>query len=255
MQFKFGGAIVRFWLLAGSISVASAADPATNLPAPKRITVPKLNASIKVDGNLKESVWKKAAVLTPFLRNDGSGAGKDATELLVWYDDQSLYLGWKCSDHDIQATFTKRDSKFWEEEVAELFITPGNLNRYFELQWNPLGGVFDAIISNVLDAKGMSSRFDGDWDYTAKGMISAVRRKGVVGDTAKKDTYWHVEVRVPFSDFGTAPPKPGDVWRGNFYRFNRGKGHAAEPLSWSPTLTPSFHQPNRFGFLEFGEAK
>jgi hypothetical protein len=24
-------------------------------------------------------------------------------------------------------------------------------------------------------------------------------------------------------------------------------------LSWSPTLLPSFHQPTRFGYLEFGE--
>ena len=24
-------------------------------------------------------------------------------------------------------------------------------------------------------------------------------------------------------------------------------------LSWSPTRLPSFHQPNRFGYLEFGK--
>ena len=59
----------------------------------------------------------------------------------VWYDDKALYLGWTCIDSDIQATFTKRDSKFWEEEVAEFFVTAKELKRYFELQWNPLGGV------------------------------------------------------------------------------------------------------------------
>lgn len=237
---------------APAIAADSTPEPQT-LPAPKRVVVPKLHGSVKIDGELSESLWNQAASLQPFYENETAGNELEHTELRLWYDDTALYLGWTCRDIDIQATFTNRDSKFWEEEVVEMFITPKALNQYFELQWNPLGGVFDAIITNTLDAKGLSKAFEGDWSFTAKGMKSAVKLKGTPNNSDDKDEFWQVEVMVPFDDLGQTAPKPGDVWRGNFYRFNRTKGLPVEQLSWSPTLLPGFHQPTRFGFLEFGK--
>jgi hypothetical protein len=227
-------------------------DPKT-LPAPKRVVIPKLHGTLKLDGDLDEPVWKKAAVLNPFFKNDGSAREREQTEVRLWYDDAALYLGWTCTDSDIQATFTARDSKFWEEEVVEFFVTPKELKRYFELQWNPLGGVFDAIIDNQLDERGVSKNFTGDWSFTAKGMKSAVKVKGTVANSSDKDEFWQVEVMIPFADLGQPTPKPKDVWRANFYRFNRGKDQPAELLSWSPTMFPGFHEPIRFGYLEFGK--
>ncbi len=227
-------------------------DP-KSLPAPKRVLVPKLQGPVTVDGDLNEPVWTKAAVLSPFFHNDGSGPEREKTVVRIWYDDTALYLGWTCTDSDIQATFTARDSKFWEEEVVEFFVTSKTLNRYFELQWNPLGGVFDAIIDNKLDQQGVSTNFTGDWDFTAKGMKSAVKVKGTISNSNDKDEMWQVEVVVPFADLGEPTPKPAAVWRANFYRFNRAKDQPSELLSWSPTQFPSFHQPARFGYLEFGK--
>jgi hypothetical protein len=242
-------------VLANLISLSAAekpADPKT-LPDPKRVVVPKLSGSLAIDGDLSEPVWAKAAVLKPFTPNAGSGQEREQTEVRLWYDDAALHIGWICTDADIQATFTARDSKFWEEEVAEFFVTAKDLSRYFELQWNPLGGVFDAIITNQLDERGVSRKFDGDWSYTAKGMKSAVRMKGTAANSSDKDEFWRAEVTIPFADLDQPTPKLGDVWRANFYRFNRGKDQPAELLSWSPTMLPGFHQPTRFGFLEFGK--
>lgn len=232
------------------LSVALAAE-APAQPAPKRVSVPKLKATLQLDGRLDEPVWRQAAVLKPFLHNNGQGTGTEATEVRLWYDDHALHIGWICQDSDIQATFTQRDSKFWEEEVVEFFVTRQSLDRYFELQWNPLGGVFDAIIRNQLDERGLSRKFEGDWDFTAQGMKSAVLVDGTVSNAKDTDRSWQVEVTVPFADLDSKSPKPGEVWRANFYRFNRGSGRPAELLSWSPTLLPSFHQPSRFGYLEF----
>jgi len=229
-----------------------AADPAS-LAAPKRVKLPKLRGVLTMDGDLSEAVWAKAAIVPSFFPNDGAGREREKTELRLWYDDTALYLAWTCSDSDIQATFTARDSKFWEEEVVEFFITPKTLGRYFELQWNPLGGVFDATIDNELDERGVSKKFTGDWSFTAQGMKSAVKLKGSVSNSNDRDEFWQVEVSVPFADFGQAAPKSGDVWRGNFYRFNRARDQTPELLSWSPTQLAGFHQPTRFGYLEFGE--
>lgn len=245
-------------LVVGFVSLVSLT--ADDAPAPKssptlpHVVVPKLEAVIQVDGRLHEAVWKKAAVLTPLYRNDDSGRERERTQIRLWYDDQALYIGWTCRDSDIHGTFTQRDSKLWEEgEVVEFFVGPQSLNRYFELQWNPVGGIFDAIIENELDEHGMSKAFHGEWSYTAREMKSAVKVKGTVENSSDRDKSWRVEIRLPFADLNQPIPKAGEVWRANFHRYNRGKGHPTELLSWSPTLNPSFHQPSRFGYLEFGK--
>lgn len=233
---------------------AADANPAKAPPAPLKTVIPRLKAAISIDGNLSEPVWKQAVLLQPFLKNDGTGPEREHTQVRLWYDDEALYLGWTCQDVDIQATFTNRDSKFWEEEVVEFFVTPGPLSNYFELQWNPLGGVFDAVISNKLDPNsGISKSFEGDWSFTASGMRSAVKLVGTPNNSKDIDEFWQVEVRLLFSDLKIPTPKAGDVWRGNFYRFNRTTGLPVEELSWSPTCLPGFHQPGRFGTLVFGK--
>jgi hypothetical protein len=236
---------------AADVSRTVAPDPAA-LPAPRRVIVPKLQGELTLDGEFKEPVWAGAVVLGPFVPAGGLGAARESTVVRMWYDDTALYLGWTCLDTDIQATFTARDSKFWEEEVVEFFVTRGELTRYYELQWNPLGGEFDAIITNTLDERGVSRKFEGDWSYTAKGMRSAVKVRGTVQKSDDRDESWQVEVSIPFADLGGPAPKPGEVWRANFYRFNRGTGHPVEMLSWSAPILNGFHQPARFGFLEFG---
>jgi hypothetical protein len=237
---------------AAATAFLSQAPASPSLPEPKSAVVPKLEARVTIDGVLDEAAWQKAARLAPFVRHDTMAASRVTTEVRVWYDADALYLGWTCQDGDIQATFTQHDSRFWEEEVVEFFVTPAGLNRYFELQWNPLGGTFDAIISNELAADGQSQKRDGDWSYTAKTMTSAVKVDGSVQNSDDRDERWTVEARVPFSDLNARTPTPGSVWRANFYRFNRDRGAEPEQLSWSPTVWPGFHQPARFGYLRFG---
>lgn len=239
--------------LAGFCFTAAAGTPANTAPEPRRVVVPKLSGALQVDGRLEEAVWQRAAVLESFVPNRGEGSDSEGTEVRLWYDDQELHMGWVCTDRDIQATFTGRDRRFWEEEVAEFFVTYGGLEQYFELQWNPLGGVFDAIIHNQLGPDGRSEKFTGDWSYTAGRMKSAVHLDGTPGNNSDADRGWTVEVSVPFSDLNTSAPRPGAVWRANFYRFSRGSNDPELQLSWSPTRLPGFHEPSRFGYLEFGK--
>jgi hypothetical protein len=235
-------------LLIGGCAAPPVHDP---FPPPKTVQVPMLEGHIQIDGRLTEGMWSRAARLTPFVQYDTQAPARVRTDVRVWYDSAALYLGWVCDDPDIQATFKARDSKFWEEEVVEFFVAPGPLESYYELQWNPLSGAFDALIKNQLDQEGRSVKFDGDWSYTASGMTWAVEVDGSVQDSKDRDVRWTVEVRIPFADFKQGTPRPREIWRGNFYRYNRDTGHEPELLSWSPTIWPGFHQPKRFGYLEF----
>jgi len=103
---------------------AGAADPKT-LPPPKHAVIPKLAGPVKIDGELDEAVWGKAVVLEPFFQNEGSaGPELEHTQVRLWYDDAALYLGWKCMDADIHATFTNRDSHFWRRNAWSFSSPP-----------------------------------------------------------------------------------------------------------------------------------
>ncbi len=241
---------IRFLLPAGLIAAAAGAAVAAALPDPRSISIPRIAAQVAIDGALDERVWQNAARVTGFVQHDTMTPARVRTEVRVWYDEAALYLGWTCEDPDIQATFTSRDSRFWDEEVVEFFVTPAPLARYFEFEWNPLGSTFDAIIANTLGPDGQSQGIKGDWSYTAAAMTYAAHADGTVQNSGDLDRGWSVEVRLPFADIGTTPNR-GDVWRGNFYRFNRDRDRPVEQLSWSPTVWPGFHQPARFGYLRF----
>jgi len=192
---KRGAALIAAGLIAGP-AAASGQQPAN--PAPERITIPRSDSPVTVAGRLDEAVWQTAAGLS-LVRNDGPGAGREATDVRLFYDRSALYVGWIVSDSDIQGTFTERDSRYWEEEVDELFITSGDLTRYIELQWNPLGAVFDAIIMNTLGYSGISEGIEDDWTYTAAGMTNAVTLLGTV-EGASDRRIRHPGVRATVTD-------------------------------------------------------
>ncbi len=215
------------------------------------VSVPRYEGNVSIDGVLDEASWERAMVLKPLVKNGDGERGLYRTQVRLFASDEALYIGWEIDDDDIQATFTARDSHFWEEEVVEFFLATNEITDYFEFQWNPLGGIFDARIRNRLGRDGKSKGIEGDWSYTAAKMKSRVQVNGTVANDTDTDHGWVVEVAIPYSDLGIAPPKKGTQWRANFYRFNRGGSVSVEKQSWSPTLDPSFHQPSRFGILRF----
>ena len=59
-----------------------------------------------------------------------------------------------------------------------------------------------------------------------------------------------IEVRIPMSALSTKAPEPGTRWRINLYRHDTATNGF---LAFSPTLTNTFHTPDRFGWLEFAK--
>ena len=55
---------------------------------------------------------------------------------------------------------------------------------------------------------------------------------------------------MPLDVPGFSVPKPGEHWRLNLYRCDKANNAY---LAWSPALKGSFHTPEKFGVLEFGE--
>ena len=82
-------------LLLGVALLAAAGPVYIGSERQTRVEIPRLDATVEVDGRLTEPVWQQAARLTGFSQyapDDGRAAG-DETEVLVWYSPTAIYFG------------------------------------------------------------------------------------------------------------------------------------------------------------------
>lgn len=153
-----------------------------------------------------------------------------------------------------------RDDPLYDEEVVEIFLAPGGeLTRYFELELNPGNTLFDARIrSPNLERSTMQvdtawSCLDVETRVHATVPVHAEPWDAGRAPMEARAGIWLALWRMPFAGLEAEPPRPGTVWRGNFYRIDRGPRD--QYLAWSATGEdpPNFHVPRRFGRIVFTE--
>ncbi|MSR82947.1 MAG: hypothetical protein EXS58_08480 [Candidatus Latescibacteria bacterium] len=245
-----------------------------------RYTIQRATTPIAVDGHLDEFAWEKAAQINGFERilNNYDQITRPTRAKMLW-DDQHLYFAFVCQDPDMWTYLTKEDDSFWDEEVVEIFIDPdGDAKNYLELEVNQDNAKVDLVIHTL------KPEWDSSIPWDIKGLQTAVALYGTVNDD-KADQGWTVEIAIPYSAMaegitgGGAAPKVGDSWRLNLYRIERKGGRQVrselvqakgqksayidslsdlyndqtEYTAWSETYTRGFHDPSRFGIVEFGE--
>ncbi len=188
------------------------------------------------------ATWREVPALPALLLADGRGPAEHDTRVRLFHDGATLHVRFDCTDADVWATHTRRDAPLWEEEVVELFLAPGADDpvSYFEIEVNPLGAVFDAVVRNPHgDRRGMI--VDTGWD--CPGLVAGAVIEPDAGA-------WSAWLSVPWSSVAPAGELPRE-WRANFYRIERPRAGRAEFSCWSPTCTEpaDFHRPARFGRL------
>lgn len=239
-------------ILCATLTVGGAAPPAPPAPA-KRLVAIQTTTPVKVDGKLDDEIWSKAASSGAFV-NTMSGAKVELeTQAKVAWDDKFLYVAFSSKDPDVWTTLTKRDDKLWTQEVVEVFIDANaDKKDYVELQVNPRGTIFDSYLPAY-------RKNQNDWNSKLK---AAVQIDGTLNKREDTDKGWTVEMAIPWADTkgrGTyemeLPPKPGAVWRVNFFRFDHPKGKPPAASAWSPPRVGDFHVLDKFGELVFGDAE
>lgn len=178
----------------------------------------------------------RGCTAVPLRRATDGAMPRLATSLVLYHDGECLTALFLGDDDGVHASFLRHDEPLWQEDVVELFLAPERASRYFEIEVNPLGTTFDAVIDSPdLDRATMAA----DLAWTCEGLFAAVRTTPSSLD---------VVVRVPFASIGA---KAEGEWRANFYRIDRGA--ADEYTAWQPTMKtpPDFHVPRAFGGLSF----
>ena len=212
-------------------------DNATHLLA-RSLPLPVMKAThiardFAPDGKLDEPEWQRAApVHLDYQSSDATPRADISTSVRALWSDSFLYLAYECPFTNLTSFSPAQKEErigLWEKDVVEAFIA-SELPRYTEYEWAPNGDWLD--LSCEPDKK------DFAWNSRMESSASVDEENHV----------WRIEVRIPMRSLTTEPPEPGTRWRIDLYRHDTGtKGF----LAFSPTLTNTFHTPERFGWLEF----
>jgi len=195
------------------------------------LSIPRAMFSIEDPWELPDGV---APVL---LRRATDGALPHlATSVAVWWDERYLNTLFAGDDDAVIASYFEHDAPLWQEDVVEIFAAPQAPTRYFEIEVNPLGTLFDALIDSP---DGVRATMRTDLGWNCDGLFAATRR------TAH---HFSTIIRVPFEPLGGAPVR-GDRWRGNFFRVDRHPARGDEFSAWQPAMKvpADFHVVAAFG--------
>ena len=197
-----------------------------------RVEVPRVEATVQVDGQLTEPVWQQAARLAGFSQyspDDGRPAA-DETEILVWYSPTAIHFGIRAhaAPGSVRATLADRD-RIDNDDWIQFYISTFDDGRQATMFGvNPLGVQSDGALVEGAGGGGGHGGFGGigggrqapdlspDFVFESKGHLT--------------DYGYEVEVRIPFKSlrYQTAPSQN---WGLHVIRRVQSTGHED---SWVP---------------------
>ena len=211
---------------------------ARSLPKP-RLRAARIAEDYVPDAQLGKPGWNLAQPVHLERGTKDASARPDLSTLVrARWSDRFLYLWFECPYTQLTEfrppSFEKKRMGLWERDVVEAFIgaSADPVNRYKEFQVAPTGERLDLALA-------LPER-DFEWTsgFEAAVQVDAPHRK------------WYAEWRIPLSAISPERPQPGDLWRINLLRCD----YANQAfLAWNPSLSGTFHVPERFGLLEFVE--
>jgi hypothetical protein len=128
-------------------------------------------------------------------------------------------------------------NQLWNWDVAEVFIGSDfkNIKRYKEFEVSPQGEWIDLDID--LD----KPHHEDGWVWNSG--FEVVAR---IDRTAK---VWYGAMRIPLATLEDHTPAAGDSFRVNLFS-SQGKPPMRKNITWQPTMSDTFHVPERFGTLK-----
>lgn len=171
-----------------------------------------------------------------FMNVEG-GLAKERTAVAVFYDDNNLYIRFKCYDkapHNIVKKYKTHDDPVYLDDDLEIFIDPANgSNNYYQFLLNPIGTKAEAKgITDYLSKEYEVSRLDWKWDANWTSDIEI-----------KKDS-WEGVISIPMNAIGLSIPTEGKI---NICRSYRGREEASSLF----VRRIDWHNPKEWGNIVF----
>lgn len=201
--------------------------------------VPKSEALEKMDGELTDAAWKKAAKVE--LNDIYNGAKpKVKTELLLFCTDDALHLGFKCEEPKLEE-LKLNEGEIWSRDEVEIFFEPAK---------DTIRRCYHQVI---VDAG--NDTWKGRCHIYPKHKHLQLREEWsprIETAAAKGDKSWSLEVKIPFAEMtmSDAAKLKKTLWRFNANRLRPGKGGEDEQsMSWAVLGEKFFHNAGKFGYM------
>jgi len=219
---------------------------------PPQYTIHRTRTPPKIDGQLESTVWAVVPSVGKFHFPWWTAGKREQTRAQLLWDDDCLYLAYRCEDAHIWATHTERDSPVYRDDCVELFTAPNPAQpqNYFNIEMNVRRAFLDRHHPDGPGRKPVKN-------WNATGVRIATRVQGTLNDDSDEDQYWILEAAIPLKNFQSVaqhtPPHSGDVWHVNLNRLG-GKTNP-QHSQWSPGRSPkpAFHAPQYFGRMRFSD--
>jgi len=237
------------WLCLTAPAGHNQAAVATQPSARPRLSV-KPAQDFAVTGQGDHAAWQQVE-WTPLRRRQPDGHPYESRFKML-YSPTGLYFLMDATDRTLTATMTEDFMDLWNEDVFEVFLwTDERYPVYFEYEISPLNRELPIIIPNF------GGKFLGwrPWHYEGPRQIrknTSVR--GGPRESRAAIEGWRAEFFIPYAlltPLQNVPPKPGTIWRANFYRMDHDGGKRTQ-WEWAP-VGESFHEYQKFGDLVFAD--
>jgi len=227
-----------------------------------------------LDGNIEKDFWADIPYTDEFQDIEGPTlpTPRFSTRAKIAWDDNNIYFAAKLMGDEIWSYFaTERDDVIFRDNDFEIFIDPdSDTQQYYEFEMNARNTVWDLLLTKAYRDNGKPvNAFD------IKGLATAVHIEGELNNPSADNTWWSVEVVMPFTTLIECTPKNvnpvcGDYWRVNFSRVQwkvdvidnnfvkRTNPETGMPLPednwvWAPTGVINIHYPEMWGFVFFAD--
>jgi hypothetical protein len=200
----------------------------------------KAGEDVAPDTNATSPFWRGAGLVYADKAPYGQNQPRYRTEVRSRWTERNLYFLFVCPYEALNLRPSPSSSsetfQLWDWDVAEVFIGSDfqDIPRYREFEVSPQAEWVD------LDIDLSKPHHEDGWRCNS-GFKVAARI-----DPATK--IWYGSMRIPFSVLESHPPAVGDKFRIDLFRSQGPRPNRIEVV-WQPTMSHTFHTPERFGLL------
>jgi len=215
----------------------------------------RTSAAPPLDGKWEAKPWAAAATAEVAWFHPSGSEHRPRTQVRVLYDEGALYVFFRVEDRWVRAVASGFQGPVYEDSCVEFFVRPREQGGYFNFEINCGGTLLLYHIEDPRRTPAGFARFTPVAAEHVAGMKVHHSLPRSVDPEIPEPVVWTVAYSLPLDLLeaytGALPPLPGSRWRGNFYKCGDKTSHPHWG-AWSPVGEElNFHQPERFGTLEF----
>jgi cellulose/xylan binding protein with CBM9 domain len=206
----------------------------------KVATSSEATEDVAIDANLVSTFWSQAVPIYAERDKNGQVLSGYRTEIRSRWTAKNLYFLFSCPYEELSLhpnpSTTTETNKLWNWDVAEVFIGSDfkNIRRYKEFELSPQREWLD------LDIDLTKPHHEEGWTWNSGFQVAAR-----IDEQAK---IWYGAMKIPWTALDDTPPSAGKTFRVNFFR-SQGPLSNRKEIAWQPTMSETFHVPERFGLL------